>query len=243
MQLYAVKINGITNPIGYLLDTVHCSWKVRNARGAKQKYAKIEVSLSETFADILYVLEGDLSALGTKLDMQLAPHTRYYYRVTVQSDIGEEAISDTCFFETGKLSEPWQAKWIGMPQNGTFHPEFRRSFDLSKKVRQARLYICGLGVFEAYLGDKKIGDDLLAPFINDYQEHFQYCTYDVTDLLQQENELTVLLGKGWYMGKFGLSCRAHPERPFALIAELHIDYEDGGREVIVTDECCEICKR
>ena len=74
MQLYAVKINGITNPIGYLLDTVHCSWKVRNARGAKQKYAKIEVSLSETFADILYVLEGDLSALGTKLDMQLAPH-------------------------------------------------------------------------------------------------------------------------------------------------------------------------
>ena len=169
--------------------------------------------------------------------MQLAPHTRYYYRVTVQSDIGEEAISDTCFFETGKLSEPWQAKWIGMPQNGTFHPEFRRSFDLSKKVRQARLYICGLGVFEAYLGDKKIGDDLLAPFINDYQEHFQYCTYDVTDLLQQENELTVLLGKGWYMGKFGLSCRAHPERPFALIAELHIDYEDGGREVIVTDEC------
>ena len=236
MELYAVKINGIHNPVGYLLDTVLCSWKVRNARGAKQSHAKIEVSLSETFENILYVLEGNLSPLGTKLDMQLLPRTRYYFRITLQSDAGETAVSDICFFETGKLDEPWQGKWIGMPQNDTFHPEFRKTFDLLKKVRQAKLYICGLGVFEAYLGDKKIGDDLLAPFINDYQERFQYCTYDLTDLLQHKNELKVLLGKGWYMGKFGLSCQTHPERPFALIAELHIDYEDGSSEVITTDE-------
>ena len=236
MELYAVKINGITNPVGYLLDSVLCSWKVRNAQGSKQSYAKIEVSLSEAFEDVIYVLEGDLASLGTKLDMQLSPRTRYYYRVTVQSDAGEIAVSDTCFFETGKLNEPWQAQWIGMPQDGSFHPEFRKCFDLSKEVRQARLYICGLGVFEAYLGDKKIGDDLLAPFINDYQEHFQYCTYDVTGLLQQKNELTVLLGKGWYLGKFGLACMAHPERPFALIAELHIGYKDGSCEVIASEE-------
>lgn len=236
MELYAVKINGIHNPVGYSLDTALCSWKVRNAKGAKQKHAKIEVSLEENFGDIFYELEGDLSSLETRLEMELTPRTRYFYRVTVESDIGETAVSETYFFETGKLNEPWQAKWIGMPQNGTFHPEFHKCFGLSKEIKQARLYICGLGLFEAYLGETKIGDDLLAPFISDYLEHFQYCTYDVTDQLQQENELTVLLGRGWYMGKFGLSCQTHPERPFALIAELHIDYEDGSSEVIATDE-------
>ena len=107
-------------------------------------------------------------------------------------------------------------------------------------MRQARLYICGLGLSEAYLNGEKAGDDLLAPFINDYKEHFQYCTYDVTSLLQEENELSVLLGKGWYQGKFGLSCQAHPERPFALIAELHLWYADGSREVIATNECWEV---
>ena len=30
----------------------------------------------------------------------------------------------------------------------------------------------------------------MAPFINDYEEHFQYCTYDVTDLLQRDNEIS-----------------------------------------------------
>ena len=168
------------------------------------------------------------------------PRTRYYYRVTVKSDADETAVSDGCFFETGKLDEPWQGKWIGCQQKGEFHPEYRKQFALSGKVAQARLYICGLGLFEAYIGGKKAGDDLLAPFINDYQEHFQYCTYDVTNLLEAENELTVLLGKGWYQGKFGLSCKAHPERPFALLAELHIRYTDGTEQMIGTDESWEL---
>ena len=240
MELYAIRINGLNNPIGYCTDTVLCSWKVRHAKGKKQLCAKIEVSLSSDFEDVIYCMEGDLSSLGTKLELELFPCTRYWYRVTVISDIGETAVSDGCFFETGKLSESWSAQWIGCQQQESFHPEYRKQFALSKEVAQARLYICGLGLFEAYFGTQKVGDDLLAPFINDYQEHFQYCTYDVTDLLATENELTVLLGKGWYQGKFGLSCKAHPERPFALLAELHIRYADGTTQNICTDESWQV---
>ena len=240
MELYAVKINGLNNPVGYCFDSVVCSWKIRNARGTKQTHARIEVSLDDNFETLIYTLEGELSSLGTKLEIRLIPRTRYYFRVTVTSDAGETAASGGCFFETAKLGEPWQAKWIGIPQSGDFHPEYRKGFTLSGKVEQARLYLCGLGLFEAYLDGEKVGNDLLAPFINDYQEHFQYCTYDVTDLLREKNELTVLLGKGWYQGKFGLSCQAHPEHPFALIAELRICYTDGREDVISTDESWEV---
>lgn len=240
MELYSVKINGLHNPIGFISDTLLCSWKVRNSRGKKQKWAKIEVSSDAAFEHIVYSIDGNLSSLGTKLELQLMPRSRYYYRVTVESDAGETTVSNPHYFETGKLDEPWKAKWIGIPQNRDFHPEYRRRFSVSKEVSQARLYICGLGLFKAYLGGQKVGDDLLAPFINDYQEHFQYCTYDVTSLLEQENELTVLLGKGWYQGKFGLSCQSHPERPYALLAELHIRYGDGTEEIICTDESWQV---
>lgn len=240
MELYALKINGMNNPVGYRFDSVTISWKVKNASGKKQRNARVEVSEQEDFGTLLFCREGaELSGLGVKLDMPLAPYTRYFCRVTVTSDTGEMA-KDVCCFETAKLTEPWQGRWIGIPQADDFHPEYRKKFALSGKVRQAQLYICGLGLFEAYLNGEKAGDDLLAPFINDYKEHFQYCTYDVTSLLQEENELSVLLGKGWYQGKFGLSCQAHPERPFALIAELHLWYADGSREVIATNECWEV---
>ena len=120
------------------------------------------------------------------------------------------------------------------------HPEFRKTFSINKKVKNAKIYICGLGIFETYLGDKKIGNDLLAPFINDYEEHYQYCTYDVTELLETDNTWTVLLGDGWYRGHFGLGEPTHYERPLALIAELRICYEDETVEVITTDVKLEI---
>lgn len=31
MELYALKINGLNDPIGYCFDTVTVSWKVKNA--------------------------------------------------------------------------------------------------------------------------------------------------------------------------------------------------------------------
>lgn len=124
----------------------------------------------------------------------------------------------------------WSPERIDTP------PEFRRDFSITKEVKSARLYICGLGIFETYLGGKKVGNDLLAPFINDYEEHYQYCTYDVTELLDTENEWMVLLGDGWYRGHFGLGEPTHYERPLALIAELHIWYADGTTETICTDE-------
>lgn len=143
-------------------------------------------------------------------------------------------MSQPNFFETGKLDEPWMGQWLGV-EGGDTHPEFQKTFFLADKPRSARLYICGLGLFEAYLNGEKMGNDLLAPFLNDYTEHFQYCTYDVTGLLAEDNTLSVLLGDGWYRGYFGLGEPTHYDRPLALIAELRMEFADGHTETLCSD--------
>ena len=234
MDIYAVKINGLDNPIGFDYDVLLCSWKVWKSTGKRQKSAKIQVALDESISEIVWEKEGYLNSLGEPLAFSLQPYTRYYYQITVTSDEGEEAHSKICWFETAKLDDAWQAKWIGVQKEDT-HPEFFKTF-YADDVKFARLYICGLGIFEAYINGQKVGNELLAPFINDYDEHFQYCTYDVTELLKEKNEISVLLGDGWWRGHFGLGEPTHYDRPLALIAELRLESADGRIETICTDE-------
>ena len=113
MKITNVRINGIENPVGFAYDYLLCSWNVEEAKGKKQINAIIEVSDSEDFSDILYKKEAaDLKQNGEKLEVELKPRTTYYYRVTVFTDGGECATSETALFETGKLEEPWIGKWI-----------------------------------------------------------------------------------------------------------------------------------
>ena len=235
MEIYGVKLNGLNDPIGFECEPMLCSWKVRKSKGTTQANVKIQVATDADLAAVVYEKEGDLNCAGEVLDFSLQPYTRYFYQITAQSDAGEVAKSDIHFFETAKLNDPWQAKWIGVADDDT-HPEFQKTFAVMGEVNNARLYICGIGLFEAYINGQKAGNDLLAPFINDYEEHFQYCTYDVTDLLKSENEISVVLGDGWHRGHFGLGSPTHYEKPLALIAELRIEYADGNIETIVTDE-------
>lgn len=232
MKIYDIRINGMENPLGFDFDTLLCSWKVRESEGNEAVSATITVWNSGQ--EVLWQKTGALDSTGTPIAMELQPRTRYYYQVSVTSDAGDHAESPLGWFETAKMDEPWQAEWI--TRKGDSHPEFQKTFSLSKPVKEARLYICGLGLFEARINGVKAGDDFLAPFINDYKEHVQYCTYDVGSLLNRpENTLTVDLGKGWMMGRFGLTNHAYSGWGFALIAELHCRYEDGTEDVIVTD--------
>lgn len=243
MRITQLKINGIKNPMGYGFDRLFASWKVEETGARKQVHARIEVSASADFSGEVWTIEGaDLNSRETELNgVALKPRTDYFWRVTVKGDNGETAVSETAHFATGKREEPWQGKWIAAEKEDSFHPVFQKEFELSGPVSRARLYICGLGAFEAYLGEARIGDDVLAPFLTDYEENYQAITYDVTKLLRQETKasriLEIYLGKGWYMSKFGLQLK---ENNFGdrmmVIGELHIDYEDGSSQVIATDE-------
>ena len=108
------------------------------------------------------------------LNMELNPYTRYYVRVMVETDENETAVSETVYFETAKMEENWSAEWIGVQDEDKFHPEFQKTFLAEKEVKKARLYITGLGLFEAYLNGEKTGTDFLAPFVNDYKDCLLY---------------------------------------------------------------------
>jgi alpha-L-rhamnosidase len=118
-------------------------------------------------------------------------------------------------------------------------PLFRKEFPVTKKVKSAHLYICGLGYYEAFLNGKKVGDHLLDPAWTNYEQLSCYVTYDVTKQIRQgENAIGVMLGRGQYNPLcndiWGLSKSAWVDQP-KLIAKLLIDYTEGTQATVITD--------
>ncbi len=239
MRIDNVKINGIKNPVGFDYPRVKCSWKVTETKDKAQKKARIQCSLREDMLETIYILQGEhLASIGTVIELELMPYTRYYYTVEVWGDGGDYAISEVCYFETSKMETEWTADFIGTAEpEDTIHPSFYKEFVAAKKVTWARIYVTGLGLYEAYLNGEKIGNDLLAPFCNDYNQKVQYQTYDVTSDIEPQNQLEIITGNGWYKGRLGYDGdAAYYGNRFGTIAELHIRYEDGTKEIVKTDE-------
>ncbi len=236
MKIENVKINGITNPIGYALGTPVVSWRVSGCLGGYQAYVRIDVSSDEEFSKIIFTKSGaDLQCSGTRLELNLKPRTRYYLHVMVTSDKNITA-SGTAFFETGKMTEPLCGRWIAAEKNDMFHPVFVKRFAVNGAVKSARAYVTAAGVYELYLNGKKVGMEMLAPGYTDYSTFLQIYTYRL-DLLQGENIIEIYTGKGWCVGRFGPALSEKNYSPcMAVAAELRIEYENGKTDIAGSGE-------
>ncbi|MCC8046120.1 MAG: glycoside hydrolase family 78 protein [Clostridiales bacterium] len=187
MKIYDMKVNHLTNPLGFRMTRTVFSWKVAEAIGKNQTEARIQVAadaqMHATVFDSGFAKEAD--SLGYRADFELRPYTRYYWTVTVRTDKGEEATGETQWFETAKRDDAWIGRWITCNNEIKRHPVFEKEICPAKPVRQARLYICGLGLYEAYFDGMRIGDEYLTPYSNDYNEWVQYQTFDVTEQVNQ----------------------------------------------------------
>ncbi len=122
----------------------------------------------------------------------------------------------------------------------TKSPAFEKSFTVDKMVKTATLHITGVGFYEASLNGKKIGNKVLDPAQTRYDKRVLYSTYDLTDTLRLgENRLNVLVGHGWYdvrsvaVWNFDNA----PWRDFPrMIAQLEIVYDDGSKQLVVSDD-------
>ncbi len=223
MSIYGCKVNHLENPLGFDLGRPVFTWKGGNGR--------LVVARDPELTDVVYD-SGDavLDPLCTQPELALAPRTRYFWQV------GDGLV---CRFETAKLDEPWAAEWIGCDRSEARHPIFSKQIVVRGEVASARLYICGLGLYEARIDGVRVGDERFAPFCNDYHQWLQYQTYDVTDTLQNGGELAVELGNGWWSGRFGFSSRPGQGGFYGddwrLIAEVRVRYADGTEEVTGTD--------
>jgi alpha-L-rhamnosidase len=125
----------------------------------------------------------------------------------------------------------------------TVVPVFRRKFSCSKPIRTAELEVTCDGVYEAIMNGRRIGDFILAPGWTEYRKRLQVQTYDVKDLLKEENTLEITVANGWYRRTNApWTGTKNPDEflPAMLIAALHLIMEDGEEEVILTDSGWEV---
>lgn len=178
---------------------------------------------------------------------RLLPYKTYSVFVKVkddQGDIAEESIS----FDTGKLDSGWIGQWITdgeyqfkgrkvSPKTMTF----RKKFQKDKSIKSAKIYATALGIYEINLNGKKVGNDYFAPGFTSYKHNLQYQVYDVTDDLNQSNEVQVIVGGGWAVGPFTYARRTRVyAKKQAFLCEIRIEYVEGSFEVIATDPTWEV---
>lgn len=251
------------NPLGIGTSTPRFGWTLLSGE-RNQHQTAFEILVSESLSAIgnfkgeVWTTGQVVGADNRNIDYNgspLKPFTRYYWVVrTYDNDRRPGAWSSPAWFETAMLNPAdWKARWIGdgsrqFERDEDFYgedrmPLFRKEFTVRKRILQARLYVAGIGYHEAYVNGKKTGDHVLDPGWTPYKKEVLYITHDITASLRQGKNVTAfMLGNGWWnplplrlFGRFNLRDVQETGRP-CVRAEIHIDYADGSRETIMTDE-------
>ncbi len=247
MRIEHLRVNHMEKPLGYHFPYLTFSWKVTESKAQFSSRVRLRIALQENMEAPIFDsgIREEFRFCRMDVEMELRPRTRYYWKVNVSTDQGEEAESDVSWFETGKMAEKWSADWITTEKESKRMPLLYKSFSVSEPIKRSRLYIFGAGLYEAYLNGKKISEEYLLPGYHSYDCFMEYQTFDMTELVWAgENQFSVLLGEGWYKGRFGFDDHddtyhdLYGERK-KCIAELHIEYENGKEQVIVTDDTWE----
>ena len=134
----------------------------------------------------------------------------------------------------------WSATMITPAVELGSAPLFRKEFALEPghgAVRSAVLHLSGLGVVDAALNGRPVSDEVLTPGWSAYEWRLRYRSHDVAELLEEHTVLTATVGNGWHRGRLAfMGTRAFYGKELGLIAQLEIDFEDGHRQVVSTDE-------
>lgn len=237
------------NPIGVPLNP-DFSWKIVSDHDSVHQQAySIRIARDEKFEDVEFEKEEETSR-SVHLhfpEWEMQSLTKYFWRVMVSTTGGETSeISATASFVTALLdTREWKAEMISAEtiddadnSKGTY---VRKEFCTEKWVKSAYLCITAHGLYQAYLDGTKVGVDELTPGWTSYNKHLVYQTYDVTPLLQNNNEkqhcLGALVGAGYYKGKMGfLGLRNNYGRQTGVLCQLTIVYEDGTKELVISDQ-------
>lgn len=118
-------------------------------------------------------------------------------------------------------------------------PMFRKEFELieGKEVKAVRLYAAALGIYDIYVNGEDINPYYGAPGQSVYSQEVYYQTYDLTENIRAgKNAVGIMLGHGRYdraKGKWGDT--------LALYAQIVVQYQDGTRQIVGTDESWSVC--
>lgn len=237
----SLRVEYLVNPIGIDVKKPRFFWKMPEGTtdGIIQEAFQIQVFCHDS-EEMQWDFGWIESAESIHIEYEgiaLKPCTRYDWQVRIRSNSGIISSWQNAWWETGMLdNHNWRAQWIKSECQNTA-PYFRKCFDVDKAVKSARMYSTFRGIGKMYLNGKCISDDYFFPGFSDYNCRNYYQSFDVSGMIKNgKNMLGAVVGNGWYSGNvasFGVN--NYGSRP-ELLAELHLFYEDGSVDKIITDE-------
>ncbi len=206
------------------------------------------------------------SVLVNYIGKKLSSGATYFWKVKVWDNKGNESEwSQTARITTGLFSaDDWnKAQWIALDEldlakrlvpgihvpmfnkewkdkkSGEHKlPIFRKEFTVKKHLKEALVFVTGLGQYELRLNGEKVGNHFMAPGWTDYDESCLYNIYDITSQVNAgENVLGMMLGNGFYnipntRYRKLITAFGNPK----MILKLQLCYDDGSAETIVSDQ-------
>lgn len=233
----AVTANSIvTNPTWHVEDLVD---GIRGGDGSKLGFTSSNFANQNTNIWV----QIDLGSVMTISKVVLFP--RNDYRLSSSDgrmcnfpiDFTIKTATDTAMFNTQYTVKDMPTPTY--PDSATGLPIFAKSFSVSGEIKKARAYASGLGLFEMNINGQKATDAFFEPGETNFDKTAFYVTYDITDkLVQGENAIGVYIGKGFYYNPPSPKYNRSPKiwGPLMLLAQIEIEYADGHKQVINTDE-------
>ena len=250
------------NPLGIDARAPRLSWKLLSEQPGQFQTA-YQIIVAESLAELHP--NGDTLWNTGRVDSDQSVHVVYkgaplesrqrcYWTVRVWDRDGRVSLwGSPSSWEMGLLDDDdWRAAWISdgrpTPESDERHyesdpaPMMRREFAVRDEVARARLYITGLGYYDATMNGRPVSDEVLNPIWTEYRSRVYYNVFDVTELLESgTNAIGLMVGNGWFnplpLRMWGhLNLREHLAvgRP-RVRAQLEIEYTNGHRDTIATD--------
>lgn len=252
-----LTVEFLNNPVGIDSRQPRLSWQI-NSTGTNVLQSAFEIRVGKDSADLsrnshLVWQTGKVSS-GESLHRVYAGEPlqsgeKYYWQVRIwdnqERPSGWSAVAS---WQMGLLDpEDWKARWIGLDVNYTEPADDRRrlparmlrsEFEMTKSVKSATVFLCGLGFSELYLNGSKVDNRIMDPTHSYYDKRVMYVTHDVTKYLKPgRNAVGVILGNGRFFSPRIRIPVVTPSFGFPkMLIQMHVQYSDGTSELFLSDE-------
>lgn len=211
LVLYDLRCENLYEPLGIATANPGLSWKIRSGQNMTgQKAFQIiaatnEKLLRENKADLWNsgkIISGESVLVpwnGEKLTS--GSFCCWKVRVWDENDCLSDWSESSCF-SIGLLDRSdWKAGYIGISDTSEYciSPQLRKIFTITDKRGRFFLHVNSLGYHEVWLNGEKVGENVLAPAVSQFNKRSLTLTYDISSVVRKgRNDLVLWLGQGWY---------------------------------------------
>ena len=242
MRAINVRVDYLKNPLGLVNTSPRFYWSC-NAGVSQSAYQIVCLRGNEVIWDSGKVTSSSMSHIPYE-GKELKSRDIVEFSIQLWDEKDEPGEKTLGHFEMGLLyQDDFKARWISgdyKPGRKERYPVdyFKKTIRISAKVKRARIYASALGLYDITIGESRIEDFILAPGITDYRKRVQYQIYDVTSYFTEmgQYDIKLRLADGWYRGSsaaYGVTNVYGTST--AIIAQIELTYEDGTKEIVVTD--------